>query len=60
MFAPQPGDRKLPRWRHDWHRHARWITSFSWPERLIIIIGEIAVAYLASVFGLLVGAGIHG
>jgi hypothetical protein len=41
-FGAQPSDRQLSRWR----------------QRLVIIIGVIAVAYLALVFGLLVGAGI--
>jgi hypothetical protein len=36
----------------------RLLRTFSWPERAVIIIGEIAVAHLALVFGLLVGAGI--
>jgi hypothetical protein len=30
------------------------------PERVVIILGEITVAYLCLVFGLLLGAGIHG
>jgi hypothetical protein len=59
-FGPQHGDRQLSRWRCEWHRHARWLATFTWPERLVIIIGEIAVAYLAFVFGLLVGVGLFG
>jgi hypothetical protein len=59
-FGPQPDHRKLSRWRRDWHWHARWLASLSWPERFVVIIGEIAVGYLAFVFGLLFGAGIHG
>jgi hypothetical protein len=35
------------------------LATFTWPERVVIVIGEIAVAYLALVFGMLVGAGIH-
>jgi hypothetical protein len=57
-FGPQPGDRKVSRWRRDWHRHARRLASFTWPERLVIIIGEITIAYLCLVFGMLVGVGI--
>jgi hypothetical protein len=48
-FGPQPSDRQLSRCRRDWQRHARLLASFSWPERLVITIGEIAVAYLALV-----------
>jgi hypothetical protein len=59
-FGPEPGDRQLSRWRRDWHRHARWLASLSWPERLVIVIGEIAVAYLCLVFGMLVGVGLFG
>jgi hypothetical protein len=31
--GPQHGERQLSRWRRDWHRHARWLAKFSWPER---------------------------
>jgi hypothetical protein len=55
-FGPQPTDPDLSRWRREWQRHARWLATFNWPERLVIIIGEIAVAHLALVFGMLVGA----
>jgi hypothetical protein len=48
-FGPQPSDRQLSRCRRDWQRHARLLASFSWPQRLVIIIGEIAVACLALV-----------
>ena len=59
-YGPQPDDRQLSAWRREWHRHARWLRSHHWSARLVIVIGEVAVAYLALVFGLLVGAGLHG
>jgi hypothetical protein len=59
-FGPQPGAPELSRWRRDWHRHARWLASLYWPERLVVIIGEIAAAYLCLVFGMLVGVGLFG
>jgi hypothetical protein len=37
----------------------RWLATFTWPGRVVIIIGEIAVAYLALAFCLLLGAGIQ-
>jgi hypothetical protein len=39
---------------------ARWLGTLPWPERLVVIIGEIAVAYIALIVGLLVGAALHG
>jgi hypothetical protein len=57
-FGPRPSDEQLPRWRRDWHRHGRWLANFSLPERLVIIVGKIAVAYLLTLFGMLVGAGL--
>jgi hypothetical protein len=59
-FGRRLDDRQLPRWRRDWHRHARWLASFSWPERFVIIIGEITLAYLCLVFGMLVGVALFG
>jgi hypothetical protein len=45
----------LSPWRRDLYRHARWLRSLDWPTRLIVIIGEITVAYICVVFGMLVG-----
>jgi hypothetical protein len=59
-FGPRPDDRQLSRWRRDWHRHARWLATLTWPERLVVIIGEITIAYLCLVFGMLVGVGLFG
>jgi hypothetical protein len=46
---------ELSPWRRDLCRHARWLRSLDWPTRLIVIIGEITVAYICVVFGMLVG-----
>jgi hypothetical protein len=39
-FGPRTGDRQLSRWSREWHRHARWLATLAWPERVVIIIGE--------------------
>jgi hypothetical protein len=36
----------------------RWLRSHEWPARVVIVGGEITVAYLALVFRMLVGAAI--
>jgi hypothetical protein len=51
----QPG-----RLRSDWRRHAAWLRSHHWTARVVIVTGEITIAYVLFVFGLLVGAGIRG
>jgi hypothetical protein len=38
----------------------RWLVSFTWSERFVVLVAETAVAYLAFVFGLLVGAALFG
>jgi len=41
----------------DRQHHAAWLRSHHWTARVVIVLGEIAIAYLAFVFGLLFGAG---
>jgi hypothetical protein len=53
-FGPQPGDRRLSAFRH----HLAWIGQHEWPARIVIILGEITVAYIALVLGMLFGAGV--
>jgi hypothetical protein len=55
-FGPQPGDRQLSGIR----RHLEWIGQHEWPARIVIVVGEITLAYLCLVFGMLVGAGFMG
>jgi hypothetical protein len=52
--GPQAGDRHLSAVR----RHIEWIGRHEWPARVVIVLGEIALAYVCFVFGLLVGAGV--
>jgi hypothetical protein len=62
-FGPQPDDRQPSGFRRhlEWiSRHVRWLATFAWPARMVIVLGEIAVAYLCLLFGLLVGAALHG
>jgi hypothetical protein len=59
-FGPQRGDRQLSAWRREWHRHTRWLCRYHRAAQIVIVVGELAVAYLAFVFGLLFGAGLHG
>jgi hypothetical protein len=53
-FGPQPGGRQLSGLR----RHIAWIGRHQWPARIVIVVGEITLAYIALVLGLLIGAGI--
>jgi len=53
--TPQPG-----RFAADWRRHARWLRSHQWPARVVIVLMEITVAYIAFVLGIVVGAGLFG
>jgi hypothetical protein len=59
-FGPESVDPQLSRWRREWHQHARWLASFTWPERFVILVGEITIAYLCLVFGMLVGVELFG
>jgi hypothetical protein len=35
-----------------WNRHKAWmISNFSLPARIVIVVGEITIAYTMSVFG---------
>jgi hypothetical protein len=37
-----------------------WIRAHVWPAKVVLMLRVVTVAYLALVFGLLVGAGIAG
>lgn len=43
-----------------WSRHAAWLCKHQWPARVVIVTGEVALAYLAFIFGILLGAGLMG
>jgi hypothetical protein len=58
-FGPEPVDRQLSPWRREWHRHAV-ARKLYLSERFVVLVAETAVAYLAFVFGLLVGAALFG
>jgi hypothetical protein len=53
-FGPQAGDGQLSTLR----RHLEWIGRHEWPARIVIVTGEVALIYLALVFGLLIGVGL--
>jgi hypothetical protein len=38
-----------------WRRHLSWIAGFPWPARVVIVLGELAIRYLASGFGIRLG-----
>jgi len=48
------------RWRAGLAPHELWLASHKWPARIVIVVGEITLAYLCLVFGMLVGAGFMG
>jgi hypothetical protein len=58
-FGPGPRDivmRQRP--TGDITRLARWTQQHHWTAQIVILLGCVAIAVLALVFGLLVGAGI--
>jgi hypothetical protein len=59
-LGPPPDAQPLSAGRRDWRRHARWLRSHHRPARVVIVTGEIAVAYIALVLGVLFGAGLQG
>jgi hypothetical protein len=59
-FGPPPHAQPLPVWRRDFRRHSRWLRGHHWAAQIVIVTGELALAYLALVFGILFGVGIRG
>jgi hypothetical protein len=63
-FGPGPADRVIVRpqpWRPgELRRLWRAVRAESLPAQAVIITGAVAVPYLLFVFGLLLGAGLHG
>jgi hypothetical protein len=59
-FGPGSGDRVIarPRRAGELRRIWRWVRAHELPAQVVLVLMAVAVAYLALVFGLLVGAGI--
>jgi hypothetical protein len=55
-FGPEPGSR--PHREGELRRIWRWVRREHWTAQVVILTGAVAVAYIAAVTGLLVGAGV--
>lgn len=54
------GDVVMRRKQSDFSKHAAWVRKHQWPARVVIVIGEVAIAAMYLVFWILVGAGFSG
>jgi hypothetical protein len=42
-----------------WKKHTAWLRKHHWCARAVIVLGEISLAYMVFVMGLIVGAAIY-